>query len=314
MKNKIILLFTVFTVTFSLSCFSQNNSNSNSEASTLLWEVRPKNDTNKVMFLFGSIHIGIKEMYPLSPIIMDAWSKSDVLGVEFDIENFELSDFGPDLQSKLISFTEKLHTKLPTVIYEKLKLQLIENGIPEFTVDYFTPLGAALVLELGNIMAAIQNIDDENNDNIAIGIDKYFLKLAAKENKEIIEVESLQRQIQVLEEMNEFIVDYISALLERIEKESSDDDIINLFSAWISGDVEALEKIINTEYSSDSNVDAKLKDALLFKRNIEITEKIEEYFLDSRTFFIVIGAGHFVGENSIIYNLEKTEKYIIRRF
>jgi len=316
MKAKKILLYAVLIIIFSACNFPKNTNKSNpkAKANTFLWEVRPKNDTNKIMYLLGSIHIGVKEMYPLNPVIMKAFDKSDVLGVEFNIEDFDISDFGPDLQSKLISFTEKLDSKLPAEIYKRLKSRLLENGIPEFTIDFFTPLGAALILELGNIMEAIKNFDGESDNNVAVGIDKYFLRLAAEEGKKIIEVESLNRQIQVLEEMNEFIVDYISALLDKTDDDSSEEEIKNLFTAWIDGDIKTLEQIINTPYSANPKIDAKLKDALLYKRNDEMTAKIEKYFLDDRTYFIVIGAGHFVGNRSIIDNLTKTKKYIIKRF
>jgi uncharacterized protein YbaP (TraB family) len=215
MKSKFFLIVALaFIVVVFSSCAYLKQTNKSQE-NTLLWEVRYKNDTSKVMYFLGSIHIGVKEMYPLNPIIMEAFDKSDVLGVEFDVENFDMSSLGMDLMLKLISFTETLDTKLPSELYQKLKTKLLENEIPETVIDNLTPLGAALMLEVGSIMNVLNS-----DDNIVDGIDKYFLQLANEQNKEIVEVESLNRQIQVLEEMNEFVVDYISALCYHIRNVS----------------------------------------------------------------------------------------------
>jgi hypothetical protein len=74
-----------------------------------------------------------------------------------------------------------------------------------------------------------------------------------------------------------------------------------------------MEDVINNPFSDDPIIDAKLKEALLYKRNIEMAEKIEKYILDDKKYFVVLGAGHYIGEKSIIEILEKTNKYIIQR-
>jgi uncharacterized protein len=313
--GKCLLLFVFLTV----NVFAKNTKN---EGNTFLWEVKPKNQPDKTLYLLGSIHIGIKEMYPLNPIIMDAWNKSDVLGVEIDIGNIETGLVFSNLIPKLIDMETPLYKKLPTDIYEKLK-EKFNNLSLKFDlsidyIDYLTPLGAALCLELQNIIETMMNeeVDDEANPFVK-GIDMFFLELAREEDKKIIEVESVNRQIQALEELNEFIVDYIKSLLERQNNKDNYEDnyneLIDLVTAWKDGDVKKIEKLINNPFSSDKNIDAKIKNALLYKRNQEIATKIEQYFLDDEKYFIIIGAGHFVGKNSIIDFLNKTGKYNIKR-
>jgi len=74
-----------------------------------------------------------------------------------------------------------------------------------------------------------------------------------------------------------------------------------------------MEKFINTPMSKDPQIDSQLKNALIFSRNIEMTAKIEELILLPETHFIVLGAGHFIGANSIIELLETSNKYNIKR-
>jgi uncharacterized protein YbaP (TraB family) len=50
---------------------------------SFLWEV--KSDTATV-YLFGTIHVGKKDMYPLAPLIEQALAASEALAVEADVE------------------------------------------------------------------------------------------------------------------------------------------------------------------------------------------------------------------------------------
>ena len=49
-------------------------------------------DDGDIVWLFGSIHVGYEDFYPLPDYVTDALEGSDGLAVEFDIVNFE-SDY-----------------------------------------------------------------------------------------------------------------------------------------------------------------------------------------------------------------------------
>jgi len=74
-----------------------------------------------------------------------------------------------------------------------------------------------------------------------------------------------------------------------------------------------MEKIINAPFTDNPAIDTKLKNELLYKRNREMASKIEEYIISNQTHFVVLGAGHYIGHQSIIELLETTKKYIIKR-
>lgn len=318
--KKIFKTVSVVATIISIAIITSCSTVKTHKPTTLLWEVRQKTDTNKVIYLLGSIHIGNKEIYPLNPIITNAWNKSDALGVEVNINNISERDYGMDIVSKFVSFTgdNTINKQLPPELYKKLKNKLISIKIPEKMIDFLTPLGATLVIELGDIIESMKGMlgvkdDDKNNKNMVDGIDMYFLKLAAASGKNIVELESFNRQIKVFEELNEFIIDYLANLLEKNEQEPDKENVSELFNAWKTGDVNAIEKLVSSSYSTNPEIDRKIKEILLYKRNSEISKKIEQYILENKTYFIVIGAGHFVGEKSIIDNLEKTGKYNIKR-
>ena len=57
-----------------------------------------------------------------------------------------------------------------------------------------------------------------------------------------------------------------------------------------------------------------IPDMLIYDRNVDMANVITEYIHDNKVFFVVIGAGHYVGKDSVIEILEKTKKYKIIRF
>jgi len=300
----------------------------NSDApSSILWEVRSKSDTSKVAYLLGSVHIACSEMYPLNSVIMDAWNKCSALAVEINIMDIDASSLlditNLDASSislisffmKLFSLTEKLSDKLPADLYLKTKNILIKNGIPEEYIDNLTPFGVVLSLQLGDISRHLFNKDSLSAD----GIDLYFLKQARLTNKPIYELESIEIQLKLLMSISDMISelidgDIISYLESQLENLSgSDADINDLFTAWRTGDIKSIENIINSPFSTDANLNDKIMNAFLYNRNTDMSRKIENYLTDKERYFIVIGAGHYVGNKSIIDILQKTGKYYIKR-
>jgi len=43
-------------------------------------------------------------------------------------------------------------------------------------------------------------------------------------------------------------------------------------------------------------------------RNVKMTEKIEGYLQSEGTFFVIVGAGHLVGDDSVVSLLQKKHK------
>ncbi len=296
-----------------------------SKKSSLLWEVKLKSNPSKVAYLLGSIHIATPDLYPLNPVIMECWNKSDALAVEINIVDFDasslvrnMSDFLP----KVVDLTGgKLSNKLPPELYEKVKEKLLGSEvmpgmtITEAVLDMFTPLGIAAILQLNDLGKYLALAEYNEVD----GIDKHFLKLATEKNKPIHEVESIGLQMEILFTMFETLADDINSYIEGVLDNTNDTDVglefDKLLAAWKNGDVDAIDKMMNTsDMPNVSNEQyKKIMDHLLYNRNVNMAKKIEEYLTNTGTYFIVIGAGHYVGKKSIIDILQQTGKYNIKR-
>ncbi len=307
LRRKIVLVGTIAIIVCTFVSCTNTKVDAN-KPRTFMWEVK---NGNKKLFLLGSVHIGTKELYPLDTNITKAFEQSDVLGVELNPNNVDFME----LISVLFDFSGEGYKKLPQEVKDKLKEKFENFGDSEMDAKMFetmNPVGIAFMLETLKISELANNIDDIQN-SIAIGIDNYFLNLADSLNKEIYELESVERQLQVFTNLGDLINEYILTSLEQ-DTQLKLEDFNKITTAWKNGDVKTIEEFTNINYSKNEQLNTKIKDELIIKRNKEMAKKIEKLFEENKKYFIVVGAGHLIGKDGIIDLLQKTGKYEIKQY
>ncbi len=314
-KCKLIAISTVaIMILIATSC--SNVKTSSYKPHTLLWEVKKDNHT---LYLLGSVHIGTKDMYPLDTVITSAFNKSDILGVEINPKNVNFLDILP----VLFDMSGNSTTKIPDEVYEKLnqKLSLLSKlGLSSEMIKKMKPVGIAFMLELLKTSDLISELDNLSNKDIeevsnsmTLGVDNYFLHLADSLGKEVYEMEAVRRQVKAFENLEDVIVEYISSSLDK-KNQYSVKDFEKMILAWRQGNIEDIFEFMNMYSSDNKEIDRRIKDELIFKRNNEMTQKVEKLIMEDKQYFIVVGAGHLIGKDSIIDILDKTGKYKIKRY
>jgi uncharacterized protein YbaP (TraB family) len=134
------------------------------------------------------------------------------------------------------------------------------------------------------------------------------LDAAARElGKEIGALETVDDQLNALMAMDDLSVDEV---MEDATKEFDDANYLpNMLKYWISGDVAGLDQVILEDMKRFPSV----YDALIVKRNANWIAPIEEMVNAGGHYFIVVGAGHLVGEDSVI-NMLRDKGYVVDRF
>lgn len=272
-------------------------------ATPLLYEVTKKGSENKI-YLFGSIHVADDRVYPMQDKIIEAYKNSDYLAVEFDLIKYE-----KDLQEQIDTMTLLAYSDGTTIkehmyedSYNLMVNYLKENKMYNSLYDYYKP--ALFYSLISNVQAIKSELDAEK------GIDMYFLEKAKKDKKEIIELESAMYQYNMLasfpDEMYDYMIKY-SILNDEYMVESTK----KLYEAWLVGNVDDIimysmgedEYVEQGTYDEYKNVDSLMEDyneKLIYVRNREMTEKIDDYFKDDKDIFLVVGIGHIVGEDGIV--------------
>lgn len=256
-----------------------------------------QNNGNTV-YLFGSIHVGDFSMYPLEKTRMAAFNESDVLMVELNLLDPKTIDEVNKYQFR--NDGTKLVDDLGPELYKKVKTIMNEYQVPEKILENMETWA------LLNTLITLP-IQLDNPQTSALGIDNYFLTQAALNDMEIIPLETVEMQMNILKDYyskrNENLVDAIKIALEELKSEDSKNKIVReikeLQKIWSEGREKDLAKSFSEEASSQVLVSTR--DPLMAENIKNLLEKNT-----NKTYFVVVGAGHYAPENSILYYLEKS--------
>lgn len=300
MKKKRILITTsilliVLTITTLFICykkdyiFSKEKEKNNFEYMPLTYEIC---DENSCIYLLGSIHIGDDKVNKFNKNLLDLYKKSDSLAVELDTKNISLdvSKFiltPPTTLDDILS--EETKTKINTFIEEQnaLPYSQLKNFKIGYLYNYFSLLP---MLELGLINS---------------GVDDYFLTLAHKDEKEIIEIETYEEQLSlIIGFSNDFYIAQINELIDNYDEGKKSLEI--LYETYLTADKETLEILINEDNDREKTEEEKIyEEEMINKRNDKMTNKIEEFLKNDKQTFMIVGLAHVLGENGIINQLQE---------
>jgi uncharacterized protein len=260
-----------------------------------MWKVE---EGNTKVYLLGSVHLMKPEIYPLSPVIDKAFEESDVLVVEVDASKMDPAEIQKIVMEQgLYTDDTTLESVLPKEYYDKLAKELADSGMATIdAVNKFKPwyvsinLGAMRVMKMGM--------------DPALGIDMNFLN-KAKGKKDILELETADFQLQILSSMDEDL--QIELIKESLDDPDETVEMVDkLVDAWQTGNTKAMDKLMNKKLRERPELQGFYK-ALFTDRNIKMTDKIEGFLQsnDGKTYFVIIGSGHYVGKEGIIKLLKK---------
>lgn len=143
-----------------------------------------------------------------------------------------------------------------------------------------------------------------------LGIDKHFLAAARQNKKTILELESVQFQINLLSGFNDDLQEkfLISTIVDLANLKN---DVDKMISAWKTGDTAGMETFLFKQLKEKPEY-IPVFDKILFDRNAGMVDKIEGYLKAKDKNFVVMGAGHLVGDKGILKKLQD-KKYKIEQ-
>ncbi len=268
------------------------------EAKSFLWEAKSGNST---VYLLGSIHMGKDTMYPLKPVIEEAFRKANVLAVEININDLDANDIAADLMYK---DGKTLKTELSDTLYRKFEESFRKIGGSIAFFNNFKPTVLIQTLSMLSLSKAGYKAN--------LGVDLYFLKKAKEEKKEIVELEKVEDQLNLLLGDGETDTSEKYLYYSLCELENTVQVIDSLMFAWLDGDAERMYKLIKQNEGENDGYDSMMK-KLLDDRNFKMAEKVEEMLSKKNTYFVIVGSAHLVGETGIVRLLEKSGKYKIKQ-
>ncbi len=257
----------------------------------LFWRVDTPGAT---VYLLGSMHLASPEIYPLRSEIMVAFTKSDALAVELDISGaraFEIQQ--RMLERGRYPAGQTLADELSPDTWAALSRRLESSGLPPALMQNLKP--GMVVTTLSTMELVKLGLNPEQ------GIDRYFLD-QARGNKPILELETVDRQLDVVLDTPEpdLLVRQTLAQLDDLEAMMAE-----LVGYWKSGDGKGLARLVIEDELEKHPEFRDLHRRMFDDRNRDMTTKILDMQSRGGTYFVVVGAGHLVGDQGIISMLAR---------
>ncbi|MCB6184504.1 TraB/GumN family protein [Leeia sp. TBRC 13508] len=269
-----------------------------------LWQVKGPKAT---VWLFGSVHVGKKDFYPLPQTVMNAFNQSDALAVEVNILQ---PDMSPEeiLKKSILPSGDSLEKHLGTQNWKMLAEALPKQyQIQPDRIQRMRPWMLASTLS----MIQIHKMGYEE----AYGVDLHLLNQAVRSQKKIISLESMAFQFKQLSSLSdETMSTWLMALVNPDIQNQSKDELTTIIKAWKEGNPDAirLEKLAYKQGMTDKTMQ-DFEQKLLRERNPAITKKVIGFLKGNQTIFVAVGAMHYAGDDSIIAQLKKAGYTVIQQ-
>jgi uncharacterized protein YbaP (TraB family) len=269
-------------------------------AANFLWEVVGL--TNRV-YLYGTIHAGKKEWFPLPKEVEDAFNDSKVLVVEADVtDKAAMSKYG---NTMTYAPPDTLKNHVPADEYDRFRRLLPRYKLPEQEVAQMKPFLAVSLLVFSEW--------SRQGFMPQYGIDAYLIARAKAEAKAIVELEGVDMQMRLMDSLSEKENETIfGGTVFALESGLSGEQINGLVKAWQAGDVDNLLAIART-YNAQVKGAAEFEEKFIWSRHDDMLTKIDGYLTQGRDrYFVAVGSLHLAGPRGLIAELRK-RGYVVRQ-
>lgn len=264
------------------------------QAQSMFWEVNGTKGGK--VYMLGSIHIGKASMYPLPKEIMDAYKASNYLVVELK-ENTTTRMAVQNAMYKKGRYegNDTIKNHLTDATFYDLSQWIKSVGMKVDAFLPFQPWVVGLNLSMMELVAY--------GYSPLFGIDHYFQERAKQDQKPIFSMESVSDQLSVM--YDEYNDTYSEQVLNLMLKSRAKDynQTETLFKAWSEGN----DSYFNDEVLFVANLYPEVKKQLIEERNNIMYQKVERYRRNhkGRSYFMVVGVGHLIGEGGVIAQLKR---------
>ena len=265
-----------------------------------LWEVVSL--TNRA-YLFGTVHAGKKDWYPLPAPVEEAFADSKVLVVEADVTNVEA--MARTTEAMVYTPPDSLSAHVPPADYERFRKLLPRYAIAEPQIGQLKPFMAVSVLVFSE-WARLGYLPQ-------YGIDAHLIKKARADLKPVVEIEGVDVQVRLMDSLTETEHRQIfDGTLKALESGLTSEQITGMVNAWQSGDPSLMLEIAQ-RYNENVPGAKEFEEKFVWARHESMLKKIEGYMNDTKDrHFIAVGSLHLAGPKGLV-ELLRRRGYIVRQ-
>jgi uncharacterized protein YbaP (TraB family) len=263
------------------------------EASPLLW--RATSPAGGTFYMLGSVHVGRGRAPKLGPVVDAAWNRAEELVVEVDVSRVSEAELSALMERwGQLESGRKIWSLLGPDTSKQLRAYLESRAVDPVLLASMKPWFLAMVV----MQLELQRYGYE----VEYGVDNLFTDRAAGRMK-IVSLETMDSQLQALDRLpasfQERMLNDELSRIDRLEQDTED-----LLAAWRLGDEMALERLVFRPLEASADIEV-FYELIFFRRNELMAIGLENLGRDGRSRFVVIGAGHLLGDRSVRAQLAK---------
>lgn len=244
------------------------------------------------LYLGGTIHVLNESDYPLPQTFENAYSQSDTLVFETDLNKLQSPEYQQALMSEVVYSNGKtLKMVLQPETYQALEEHFAKRGVP---------IAAINNLKAGMASLTVTTFELQRLGLFGTGVDVYFNARAVKDKKTLAGLETVEQQLNFIKNLGEGYEDQlIKYTLSDVEELPN--IMKALKEAWRKGDNGQLEKMALIPIKKEF---PKIYKTFIVNRNQAWLKKIKDMLDTPEVEFILFGALHMVGQEGILEQLE----------
>ena len=260
-------------------------------AQPAFWVVK---DADSTIYLLGTVHLLKPETVWKTDKLLAAMKEAQQLWLE--LPTTDPQAMAPEMLQLVTKYGLSPGTPLSKDLTPEEMKTLDEAaklaGLSASQLNIFRPWFAALTLS----NAAMMRAGYDPMSGVDMNVEAIFKARDIKPNG----LEMAEQQIKVFADMTrEEELAYLRTTMEEYKKASTELDL--MVEQWSHGDIAGLEKMFVTDIMDES---PELYDALLKNRNANWVVRIQEMLKGRGTIFIAVGAGHLIGDDSVLAMLK----------
>jgi uncharacterized protein YbaP (TraB family) len=245
----------------------------------------------RVAYLFGTVHMGTRGFYPLPPEVSRALGGANRVVVELDPRANGAWLRALALHGRYAAGDDiRKHLSAPTL--RLLTDALHAQGISVASMAGYKPwLVANLLLSMELERKGYRRSD---------GVEQALLAQARRRGLRVTELESAEYQLALYDTLDELqSARYLEEVLDGLQNGRALRTAQAVIEAWSSGDVRALDVVLQESTTGPGVVAEFTRRVLLGRRNPDMVNQIERLMREDSVTFVGVGLLHLMGANGL---------------
>ena len=242
-------------------------------------------------YLFGTIHLGRPDFYPLDLATTRALVHASELVLEADLRDAAGLEAAIGRHA-LLAGGQTLDALLPPQLARRLHAHANARGVPREALQRLKPWMAAMTL--------VATLIDELGYDAQLSTEQYLLAVAGELGKPVGQLESAGEQLGLFDgqPIQDQIV-FLEETLGGLERGEARADLAAMIDAWLATDGDTLHALGQKSMRETPRSAEWLEAALINDRNARMAERIESLMAKGSTPFVAVGALHLTGDDGV---------------